>query len=103
MAASRARWLVTASRTERGGKAAPALLKWTTLATPGVSDLSDGTSSVMTASSSSHRLLLAMRWRSAPLRCGRRLSDPLLLRSCQALAEGYERGGKPRSDPPRPP
>src|SRR6267142_1647930 len=54
MAASRARWLVTASRTGRGGKAAPALLKWRTLATPGVSDLSHGTSSVvMTASSSS--------------------------------------------------
>src|SRR5204863_2023890 len=50
MAASRARWLVTASRTGRGGKAAPALLKWRTLATPGVSDLSNGTSSVMTAS-----------------------------------------------------
>src|SRR5439155_10675322 len=50
MAASRARWLVTASRTGRGGKAAPALLKWTTLATPGVSDLSDGTSSAMTTS-----------------------------------------------------
>src|SRR3989442_15855926 len=47
MAASRARWLVTASRTERGGKAEPALLKWTTLATPGVSDLSNGTSSVI--------------------------------------------------------
>jgi hypothetical protein len=28
-------------------KAAPALLKWTTLATPGVSDLSNGTSSVI--------------------------------------------------------
>src|SRR3989442_1249250 len=38
MAASRARWLVTASRTERGGKAEPALLKWTTLATPGESE-----------------------------------------------------------------
>src|SRR6267378_6301977 len=50
MAASRARWPVTASRTGRGGKAAPALLKWRTLATPGVSNLSDGTSSVMTAS-----------------------------------------------------
>src|SRR5882762_1783996 len=47
MAASRARWLVTASRTGRGGKAAPALLKWRTLATPGVSDLSNGTSSVI--------------------------------------------------------
>src|SRR5207249_3360003 len=47
MAASRARWLVTASRTGRGGNAAPALLKWTTLATPGVSDLSNGTSSVI--------------------------------------------------------
>src|SRR5256885_8868527 len=47
MAASRARWLVTASRTGCGGKAAPALLKWRTLATPGVSDLSDGTSSVI--------------------------------------------------------
>src|SRR5262245_3283106 len=45
MAASRARWLVTASRTGRGGKAEPALLKWTTLATPGVSDLRYGTSS----------------------------------------------------------
>jgi len=46
-------WLITASRTGRGGKAAPALLKWRTLATPGVSDLSNGTSSVivMTASS----------------------------------------------------
>src|SRR5207245_5251741 len=50
MAASRARWLVTASRTGRGGRAAPALLKWRTLTTPGVSDLSDATSSVMTAS-----------------------------------------------------
>src|SRR5260370_29295623 len=47
IAASRARWLVTASRTGRGGKAAPALLKWRTLATPGVSDLSSGTSSVI--------------------------------------------------------
>src|SRR5213080_65406 len=47
MAASRARWLVTASRTGRGGKAEPALLKWRTLATPGVSDLSNGTSSVI--------------------------------------------------------
>src|SRR5207249_3158233 len=47
MAASRARWLVTASRTGRGGKAEPALLKWTTLATPGVSDLSNGTSRVI--------------------------------------------------------
>src|SRR5213592_2628180 len=51
MAASRARWLVTASRTGRGGKAAPALLKWRTFATPGVSDLSDGTSSVNVTSS----------------------------------------------------
>src|SRR5438309_2756071 len=51
MAASRARWPVTASRTGRGGKAEPALLKWRTLATPGVSDLSDATSSFMTASS----------------------------------------------------
>jgi hypothetical protein len=50
MAASRARWLVTASSTGRGGKAAPALLKWSTLATPGVSDLSDGTSMVRMAS-----------------------------------------------------
>src|SRR2546422_3366272 len=47
MAASRARWLVTASRTGRGGKAEPALLKWRTLATPGVSDLSNGTSGVI--------------------------------------------------------
>src|SRR5437588_8872679 len=47
IAASRARWLITASRTGRGGKAAPALLKWRTLATPGVSDRSSGTSSVM--------------------------------------------------------
>jgi hypothetical protein len=46
-AASRARWLVTASRTGLGGKAAPALLKRKTLATPGVSDLSNGTSSVI--------------------------------------------------------
>src|SRR6266850_932780 len=53
MAASRARWLVTASRTGRGGKAAPALLKWRTLATPGVSDLSHVTSSVIGSASSS--------------------------------------------------
>ena len=44
MAASRARGLITASTTGRGGNAAPALLKWT-LATPGVSDLSYVTSS----------------------------------------------------------
>src|SRR2546429_4553355 len=53
MAASRARWLVTASRTGRGGKAEPALLKWRTLATPGVSALSNGTSSV---------ICLILRW-----------------------------------------
>src|SRR6202035_5257714 len=45
MAASRARWLITACTTGRGGNAAPALLKWRNLATPGVSDLSYGTSS----------------------------------------------------------
>src|SRR5262245_32793727 len=50
MAASRARWPVTASSTGRGGRAAPALLKWRTLATPGVSALSEGTSSVMATS-----------------------------------------------------
>ena len=38
-------------RTGRGGKAAPALLKWRTLATPGVSDLSNGTSSVILSTS----------------------------------------------------
>src|SRR5258705_10444801 len=47
MAAWRPRVLITGSRTGRGGKAAPALLKWSTLATPGVSDLSNGTSSSM--------------------------------------------------------
>src|SRR5580704_18579683 len=45
MAASRARWLITASKTGRGGNAAPTLLKWRKLATPGVTDLSYGTSS----------------------------------------------------------
>src|SRR5204863_9359411 len=44
IAASRARWAVTASSTGRGGSAAPALLKCSTLATPGVSARSDGTS-----------------------------------------------------------
>jgi hypothetical protein len=48
---SRAKWLVTASRTGCGGMGEPALLKWRTFATPRVSDLSNGTSSVMTASS----------------------------------------------------
>src|SRR6266851_7036461 len=56
MAASRARWPITASRTGRGGRAAPALLKCRTLATPGVSDLSNGTSSVMMAAPSSQRV-----------------------------------------------
>jgi hypothetical protein len=45
--ARRSRWLVTASTTGRGGNPAPALLKWSTLATPGVSDLSNGTSMVI--------------------------------------------------------
>src|SRR6266851_1332617 len=35
ISAPRARWLVTASSTERGSNAAAALLKWRTLATPG--------------------------------------------------------------------
>src|SRR5438445_5709044 len=51
MAASRARWLVTAAGAGGGAKAEPALWKWRTLATPGGSDLSDATSSFMTASS----------------------------------------------------
>src|SRR5207237_3796347 len=75
MAASRARWLVTASRTGRGGKAEPALLKWRTLTTPGVSDLSDGTSSVMAASSQARG---AWSWdRRSGSRRGEAAPDPL--------------------------
>src|SRR5437868_2996396 len=47
MAASRAKWLVMAASTGRCGRAAPALLKWRTLVTPGVSARSAGTSMVM--------------------------------------------------------
>ena len=45
--ASRARKPVTVSSTARGGNAAPALLKCSTLATPGVSNRSDATSRVV--------------------------------------------------------
>src|SRR5947207_6295444 len=89
MAASRARWLVTASSTGRGGKAAPALLKWRTLATPGVSNLSNRTSSVMTASS----LQVGGRYVALWTRARGRLRppgvppEPLIIRSADEIAD----------------
>src|SRR5262245_23199834 len=102
MAASRWTWPITASTTGRGGRADPALLKCTTLATPGVSARSRATSRLTegrpsdTQIVSLHQLVLTQLARVAALELDLAVDDDVAaIRDLRRLVEvllGHEHG-----------